>query len=89
MKSSTSPTPSAVMNRVIRMAVSGKYSCLTTQSSFSGAIRKCPPRSRSSSEPNTLGESNRGQHHQSTVPSVLTNAAVCRFPINPWSAIVG
>ena len=28
MKSITSPTPSGVMNRVIKMAVSGKYSCL-------------------------------------------------------------
>ena len=30
MKSVTSPTPSGVMNRVIRMAVSGKYSCRET-----------------------------------------------------------
>jgi len=30
MKSSTSPTPSAVMNLVISMAVSGKYSCRVT-----------------------------------------------------------
>ena len=28
MKSTTSPTPSGVRNRVIRIAVSGKYSCL-------------------------------------------------------------
>jgi len=30
MKSCTSPTPSGVMNRVINIAVSGKYSCLVT-----------------------------------------------------------
>ena len=30
MKSWTSPTPSGVMNLVIRIAVSGKYSCLLT-----------------------------------------------------------
>jgi hypothetical protein len=28
MKSSTSPTPSGVMNRVISIAVFGRYSCL-------------------------------------------------------------
>ena len=55
MKSITSPTPPAVMNRVIRIAVSGKYSCLTTQSSPSAAIRKRPPLSWSSSDANTLG----------------------------------
>ena len=32
-------------------------------------------------------ESNRGQQNQSTEPSVLTSAAVCRSPMVPWSAI--
>src|SRR3712207_5788739 len=36
-----------------------------------------------------LGESKRGQQNQSTVPSVLTSAAVCRSPIRPWSLIAG
>jgi hypothetical protein len=40
MKSSTSPTPSGVMNRVISMAVSGKYSCLVTYPSVAGLIEK-------------------------------------------------
>jgi hypothetical protein len=31
----------------------------------------------------TLGESKRGQQNQSTEPSVLTNAAVCRSPMMP------
>ena len=89
MKSITSPTPPAVMNRVIRIAVSGKYSCLTTASSPSAAIRKRPPLSWSSSDANTLGASKRGQQNQSIVPSVLTNAAVCKSPIRPCSAIGG
>jgi len=33
--------------------------------------------------------SNRGQQNQSTVPSVVTNAAVCRSPIRPCSPIGG
>ncbi len=34
------------------------------------------PASRSSSAPNTLGESNRGTHSQSTPPSAATSAPV-------------
>ena len=34
-------------------------------------------------DPNTLGESNRGQQNQSSTPSVLTSAAVCRSPTSP------
>jgi hypothetical protein len=89
MKSNTSPTPSGVMNRVTKMAVSGKYSWRTTTSSPSAAIRNRPPPSACSSDPNTLGESNRGQQNQSTLPSVVTSAAVCRSPISPCSAIGG
>jgi len=36
-----------------------------------------------------LGESNRGQQNQSTVPSPLTSAAVCRSPISPWLLMLG
>jgi hypothetical protein len=36
-----------------------------------------------------LGESKRGAQNQSMVPSVVTSAAVCMFPIRPWSAISG
>ncbi len=78
------------MNRVISTAVSWKYHCLrVTPSRASGAIRKYPPRSRSSSAANTLGESNRGQQNQSMLPPVVTSAAVCRSPISPCSAIGG
>jgi hypothetical protein len=83
MKSVTSPTPSSVRNLVISIAVSGKYNCLDTYLSVAGAIRAYPPLSASSSDANTLGESNRGQQNQSTVPSVVTSAAVCRSPIRP------
>ncbi len=83
MKSVTSPTPSAVRNRVISIAVSGKYSCRLTYLSVAGATDMYPPLSASSRDANTLGESNRGVQNQSTVPSVATSAAVCRSPIRP------
>ncbi len=40
MKSTTSPTPASVKNRVTRTAVSGKYSCLLVYTSTDGRIRK-------------------------------------------------
>ena len=83
MKSCTSPTPSGDMNRVTRMALSGRYICRVTYSQPSGAIVKCPPWSASSSAAKTLGASNRGVQNQSTQPSVVTSAAVCRSPIRP------
>ena len=83
MKSTTSPTPASVMNRVIKTAVSGWYICFVVYAPLAGATRKCPPRSSSSKAPNTLGESKRGQQNQSIDPSVLINAAVCRSPIKP------
>jgi hypothetical protein len=39
-------------------------------------MEKRPPFSSSRREANTLGESKRGQQNQSTVPSVVTSAAV-------------
>src|SRR3954471_17855131 len=87
MKSSTCPTPSLVKNRVTSTAVSGKYICFEVYSTPAGRMRKRPPLSSSSKAPNTLGESNRGQQNQSTEPSVVIRAAVCRSPINPWSAM--
>lgn len=89
MKSITSPTPTSVRNRVMRMAVSGRYSCLVWKAPCDGRILKWPPFSWSSSAPNRLGESNLGVQNQSIDPSVLTSAAVCRSPISPWSAING
>ncbi len=89
MKSTSSPTPASVMNRVTRTAVSGKYSCLLVNTSTVGRIRKCPPFSWSSNAPKTLGESKRGAQNQSTEPSVLTSALVWRSPMRPWSAMSG
>ena len=48
-----------------------------------------PPRSASSSEASTLGESNRGQQKKSTVPSLVTRAHVCRSPMSPWLLMFG
>src|SRR5436305_4717324 len=51
-----------------------------------GPNRKDPaPRSRR--VPNTLGESNRGTHSQSMLPSGATNAPVWQFERNAYSAI--
>src|SRR5215218_4969261 len=53
-----------------------------------GASRKLPP-PRSSSEPNTLGESKRGTHSQSIAPSGATKAPVWQSDKNAYSAIGG
>src|SRR5690242_9920516 len=53
-----------------------------------GAKRKLPPW-RSSSEPNTLGESKRGTHSQSIAPSGATSAPVWQFDKKAYSAIGG
>jgi hypothetical protein len=89
MKSTISPTPASVMNRVMRTAVSGKYSCLLVETSAVGLIRKWPPLSWSSSAPKMLGESKRGAQNQSIDPSVATRAEVWRSPMRPWSAMSG
>ena len=47
------------------------------------------PASRSSSEPNTLGESKRGTHSQSIAPSGATSAPVWQSERNAYSAIGG
>jgi hypothetical protein len=66
-------------NRVTSTLVAGMYSCLVRTASHRTA--KQPPRSASSRDANTAGESNRGrQQHQSIVPSVAISAAVCRSP---------
>jgi hypothetical protein len=79
MKSTTSPTESAPRNLVTSTFESGMYSCLVLTASDRTA--KLPPRSASSRDANTAGESNRGMQHQSIVPSVATIATVCRSPI--------
>ena len=53
-----------------------------------GPSRK-KPASRSSSVPNTLGESKRGTHSQSIAPSGATSAPVWQFDRNAYSAIGG
>ena len=77
------------MKRVIRIAVSGKYSCVVAKVEARGRIRNRPPFWWSSRAPKMLGESNLGAQNQSTEPSEATSAAVCRSPIRPWSAIRG
>src|SRR3954449_12787621 len=53
-----------------------------------GPSRNEPP-ARSSSEPNTLGESKRGTQSQSIAPSGATKAPVWQFERNAYSAIGG
>jgi hypothetical protein len=78
MKSATSPTEPVPRNLVTSTLVSGLYSWLVRTASARTA--KQPPRSASSRDANTAGESNRGRQHQSIVPSVATSATVCRSP---------
>src|SRR3954447_13475033 len=54
----------------------------------SGPMRKLPAL-RSSSEPNTLGESKRGMHNHSTLPVGAMSAAVSQSERKPRSAIGG
>src|SRR5256885_13892182 len=53
-----------------------------------GPTRKNPAW-RSSSVPNTLGESKRGTHSQSIAPSGATNAPVWQLEMKAYSAIGG
>lgn len=55
----------------------------------SGASRKKPPSSWSSSAAKMLGVSNLGAANQSTTPCEETSAAVCRSPTSPCSAMGG
>src|SRR3954465_13254869 len=51
--------------------------------------RRKQPASRSSSMPNTLGESNDGTHSRSIAPSGATSAPVWQSDRNAYSAIGG
>ena len=82
MKSLTSATPVGLKNRVSRIAVSGRYSCLL-EHGIAGAMRKLPPMSASSIAAKRLGPSNRPGQNQSMLPSRPTSAAVRRSPIRP------
>jgi hypothetical protein len=79
MKSTTSPTEPVPGNLVTSTLVSGRYCCLVRTASHRTA--KLPPRSASSRDANTAGESNRGRQRQSIVPSVGTSATVCKSPM--------
>jgi hypothetical protein len=83
MKSTTSPTPSGVRNRVMRTLESGRYICRRLASGDVAATRKCPPFLSSRIEAKRLGESKKGRHSQSIVPSMPTSAAVWRSPMTP------
>lgn len=69
-------------NRVTSTLDSGMYSCLVRSAWH--LTEKLPPRSASSSDPKTAGESKRGRQHQSMVASVATNATVWRSPMMAW-----
>jgi hypothetical protein len=49
---------------------------------MAGAMRHVPACSSASSAAKHAGESKFGRHSQSTPPSLLTRAAVCRSPIS-------
>ena len=47
-------------------------------------MRKCPPRSSSSTAPKTEGESKRGQQSQSMEPFTPTKATLLPSPMTPY-----
>ncbi len=67
--------PVGVFQDVIRVFVPGSYT-RPLGTLIPNGPRRNAPAPRSSSEPNTLGESNLGTHSQSTVPSGATSAPV-------------
>ena len=74
-ESRTSTQPVGVFQVVISVLVPGSYARCDGTLMLNGPSRKAPA-CRSSSAPNRLGESNRGTHSQSTVPSGATSAPV-------------
>ena len=83
MKSVTSAAAVSDRNRVMRTLLSAAYICLYCTPSISGQTLKDPPRSGSSSAAKMVGESNIGKQKKSIVESILTRAAVHKFPIIP------
>jgi hypothetical protein len=73
--SRTSTHPVGVIHVVLRTLVPGSYVRAVGTLMPNGPNRNVPA-CRSNSEPNTLGESKRGTHSQSTAPSVATSAPV-------------
>jgi hypothetical protein len=79
--SRTSTQPVGVRQWVTRVLVPASYARDTGTLIPNGPSRNAPA-SRSSNAPNTLGESKRGTHNQSTVPSAATNAPVWQLDKN-------
>jgi hypothetical protein len=78
-----SATPAAESHRVISTLVSGRYSCFWAELDRSGAMKKRPPRRRSSKAAKMVGESKFGNDMKSIEPSFPTSATVCMSPISP------
>src|SRR3954447_4563166 len=78
--------PVGVFHAVIKVLVPGSYT-RPLGTLIPNGPRRNDPAPRSSSEPNTLGESKRGTHSQSIVPSGATSAPVWQSDRKPYSAI--
>ena len=78
----TTIQPVAVIQLVSSTFVPGTYRRATGARRLRGPRRKAPA-PRSSSAPNTLGESKRGRHSHSTVPSDATSAPVWQSERKP------
>jgi hypothetical protein len=78
MKSMTLTAPSVLSHVDSMIIVSSRYSRRVHSPPASGAIRHLPALGPPSSAAKEADESNRGRHSQSTEPSLLTSAAVCR-----------
>ena len=78
----TTTQPDGVFHVVTRTFVPASYiRCVGTL--MPNGPKRNVPASRSSRLPNTLGESNRGTHSQSTPPSGATRAPVWQSDRNP------
>lgn len=82
MKSRIHALPASVSKIVSSTLVFSAYRCHDRYGP-AGASSHAPPFSASSSRPNTLGLSNRGSEHQSTLPSTPTSATERQSPISP------
>ena len=80
--SRTTIHPDGVIHVVSRIIVPGSYRLVPGTDVPYGPSRN-PPARRSNSAPNTLGESNRGMHIHSIVPSGATSAPVWQSERNP------
>ena len=81
IRSSSTTSPSAVVNVVSSSAVPSTYLRLVDSTSSAGASSQRPWSSVPSSAAKQAGESKRGRHSQSIEPSLPTSAAVPRSPM--------